>query len=267
MTTTALGLDKRSYVLEALLDQHNVIVVLGAGALSLSFASIWPLAVALVAECLWLLAGSRSARFRALVDRRAEDAERSRRVAEHKPFVDKLDVRTASRFSSLEESLRAVLDAAEERGATSSELDALRTALDRLTRAFLDFGVLHARLSRAAAEVPFEELQAELTRAAELFAVERNLETRVALRQEQKAIQRRLLQRDNLLQAEHAAGAKLGAVENGVAYLRSRALVSVAAAQLANEADVLFGQIGSPRSLEGVLGEERAPDSRNPRRS
>lgn len=68
--------------------------------------------------------------------------------------------------------------------------------------------------------MPHAELEAELARALELFATERNLESRVALRQEQKAIQRRLLQRDNLLQAEHSAGLKLGAIESGLTYLR-----------------------------------------------
>lgn len=259
---TALDLDQKSYLSEALFDQHNVIVLLGSAALSLSFASIWPVALALGGECVWLIAGPRSAKFRAFVDRRERDRDRSRRDAERKPLVDKLDARVAARFASLEELSQAVLDATEERGAKSAELAALRAGLDRLEHAFLDFGALHARLSQAVAEVPFEELQAELTRSTELFAVERNLETRVALRQEQKAIQRRLLQRDNLMQAELAAGSKLGAVENGIAYLRSRALVAVGAGQLAGEADLLLGQVGSPRNLEAVLREERVPASR-----
>ncbi len=248
--TTALELDQRSYFSEALFEQHNVILVLGAAALSLSFASPWPIAVALGCECLWLLVGPRSSRFRAFVDRRERSERRARREAELKPFVDELDPRIASRFRALEALSLSVLETAEERGTSGGELPAVRAALERFVQAFLDFGTLHARLSRAIAEVPHAELEAELARAAELFATERNLESRVALRQEQKAIQRRLLQRDNLLQAEHSAGLKLGAIETALTYLRSRALVSVAGAQLVNEAEVLLAQIGSPRSLE-----------------
>ena len=69
---TALELDQKSYLSEALFDQHNVIVLLGSAALSLSFASIWPVAFALGGECVWLIAGPRSARFRAFVDRRED---------------------------------------------------------------------------------------------------------------------------------------------------------------------------------------------------
>lgn len=259
---TALGLGKRSYLSEALFDQHNVIVVLGSAALSVAFASVWPLAVAVFGECAWLLAAPRSARFRGFVDRREKSARRARREAELKPFIAELDVRVASRFAALEALASSLLESAEERGTSGAELSALQAGLERLSQAFLQFGALHAGLSRAIADVPYAELQEELARSTELFAVERNLETRVALRKEQKALQRRLSQRENLVQAEHAAGLKLGAIENAFGYLRSRALVS-AGAQLVNEAEVLLGQIGSPRSLEAMLRQERAPDSRD----
>lgn len=255
MTTRALA--ERSYVSEAFFDQHNVIVLMGAAALSLSFASIWPVALASAGECLWLLAGPRSVKFRAFVDRRKRDAGRARREAELKPLVAELEGRVASRFAALEALSSSMLETAEERG-TAGELAALRASLERLAHAFLEFGALHARLSRAIAEVPHAELQDELARTAELFAMERNLESRVALRQEQKAIQRRLSQRDNLVQAEHAAGLKLGAIENALTYLRSRALIGVAAPELVNELQVLLGRIGAPGSLEEVLREDRA---------
>jgi hypothetical protein len=258
--TNELELGRRGYFVEALLEQHNVIVVLGSAALSLSFASIWPLAVALGLECSWLLAAPRSAKFRAFVQRREREEQRALREAELKPFVDELDARAAPRFAALEALSLSVFESAEERGTTGGELSQLRSVLDRLSRAFLEFCALHAGLSRAIDEIPHAELSAELARAAELFAAERNLESRVALRQEQKVIQQRLLRRDNLLQAEHAAGLKLGAIENAVTHLRSRVLVSVAGAELVNEAETLLARIGSPRSLEAVLREERTPN-------
>jgi len=255
--TNTLALGRKSYVSPAFFDQHNVIVLFGSAALSLSFASVWPSAAALAAECLWLAFAPRSTKFRAFVDEQAREEQRARRAAELKPLVEKLDPRAAARFSALEEQAESLLETAAERGGAETELVALRAGLAGLAGAFLDFGRVHARSSRAIAEVPYEELQAELARSTQLFAVERNLEGRVALRQEQKAIQRRLLQRDNLMQVEHAAGLKLGAIENGVSHLRSRALVGVTAAQLASEAEVLLGQLGSPVALEAVLRDER----------
>lgn len=254
---TALALPPKSYVSAAFFDQHNLIVLSGCAALSLAFASVWPISLALAAECLWLSLGPRTAKFRAFVDERTRGEERAARAAELKPLVGKLDARAAARFAALEELAEATLEAAGERGGAEAELAALRAGLAGLASAFLDFGTLNARASRAIAEVPYEELQAELARTTQLFALERNLEGRVALRKEQKAIQRRLLQRDNLMQVEHAVGLKLGAIESGVGQLRSRSLVGVFTGQLATEAEVLLGQIGSPVALEAVLRDER----------
>jgi hypothetical protein len=263
--TTRAALAPKHYFSAALFEQHNVILVLGTAALSLSFASIWPLAVALVAEALWLLIGPRARGFKAFVDRRDRGAEKARRDTQYAPLLSKLDARVATRFTVLDGFADSLLEMVEERGAPTGELALLAAGLERARQAFLDFGQLHARLARAVVDVPHTELEAELARSAQLFAVERNLEARVALRQEQKAIQRRLQQREQLMQAEHAAGLKLGAIENGLAYLRSRALVAVAPAQLASETEILLGQVGSPAGLEAVLREETPADSRDAR--
>lgn len=255
--TTTLAFGRKSYLRAAFFDQHNLIVLFGSAALSLSFGSVWPLAAALGAECSWLAFGPRSAKFRAFVDARWRGEQRAQRAAALKPLVEKLESRISTRFAALEELAESVFEAVEERGDTELSLVALRRSLASAARAFLDFGMVHARSSKAIAEVPYEELQAELARSTQLFALERNLEGRVALRQEQKAIQRRLLQRDNLMQVEHAAGLKLGAIESGVAHLRARALVGVPSVQLATEADVLLAQLGSPLGLEAMLRDER----------
>jgi hypothetical protein len=263
--TTPTALAPRNYLSAALFEQHNVILALGTVALSLSFATVWPAALALAGEVLWLSIGPRSSRFKAFVDRRNRDAEKAQRDSEHAPLLSKLDARVAARFTVLDGFADSLLEMVAERGVPRGELALVSAGLDRARQAFLEFGQVHARLSRAVADVPHAELEAELARSAELFAVERNLEARVALRQEQKAIQRRLQQREQLMHAEHAAGMKLGAIENGVAYLRSRALVAVAPAQLANETEILLGQIGSPAGLEAVLREESPADSRDAR--
>jgi hypothetical protein len=263
--TTPGALAPKHYFSAALFEQHNVISMLGAAALSLSFASIWPLALAIAAEAVWLLLGPRSSGFRTFVDRRDRGAEKARRDSQHAPLLSKLDARVAARFTALDGFADSLLEMVEERGAPAGELTLLGAGLERARQAFLDFGQLHARLARAVADVPHAELEAELARSAQLFAVERNLEARVGLRQEQKAIQRRLHQREQLMQAEHAAGLKLGAIENGLAYLRSRALVAVAPAQLASETEILLAQVGSPVGLEAVLREETPADSRDAR--
>jgi hypothetical protein len=263
--TTRAALAPKQYFSAALFEQHNVILVLGAAALSLSFASIWPLALALAAEALWLLIGARSRGFKAFVDRRDRGATKAQRDTQYAPLLSNLEARVAARFTVLDDFADSLLEMVEERGAPAGELALLGAGLERARQVFLDFGRLHARLARSVGDVPHAELEAELARSAQLFAVERNLEARVALRQEQKAIQRRLHQREQLMQAEHAAGLKLGAIENGLAYLRSRALVAVTPTQLASETEILLGQIGSPAGLEAVLREETPTESRDAR--
>jgi hypothetical protein len=260
LSNTLIAESPRSYFARALWDQHNVIVLTGAVLFALAFASPMPLAIAAIAEALWLTIAPNLTAYRAWVDRFDTAAEREQEERDFAASPALGDAAFAARFSALSRVSEEVGDIAARRAELPAELAPIRRGLGRLRALFLDFGHTQQRLSRRAPENRADELNAELAELTQAFAVERELEARMSLRNAIQATQLEAQRQAHWLMQLKSVENKLDLIQKGASYLKAVILNAGDIDQLQHELDGLLAEIGHPPSLE-LRSDPAAPAS------
>lgn len=247
----------RNYLRRAFSDQHNVILMIGAGVLALSFASWLPLLVGVLSEALFLAIAPRLTAFRDWVDAQDGAARKERVQRSLRPDLANLAPSHGARLEALSRLFeQLVAGVAAHRTLSFEELESLRDAGERLLSSVLDLLRKHQALLAAIAEIPSVELAQEAARLDRAYAAQKDLELRMGLRQQLLAIQKRLAQREELEKTRGEVELTLHAIEKSVGSLESRTTELVATGQMLNEVRSLLSELLPVRRSEG-LGQDR----------
>jgi len=121
----------------------------------------------------------------------------------------------------------------------------------------LDFGHSQQRLLRRVSEERAAELRWELEQLEQHFAIERDLEARMGLRNAIHAAQSEAQRQAYWLAQLNGVDGKLDALQKGASYLKALVLNSADIEQLQREMEALLGEVGYPPKLE--FGSENVP--------
>ncbi len=234
----------RNYLERALWDQHNVIMMLGAGAFSLALASFVPLAVGAFAELSWLAIVPKLPAFRSWVDQRDAAAQREREEADLAGRPALVDDGFRARFAAVSRGAEEVRELTTRLAESPQQLGATERGLWRLRSTFLDYGEAHQRISRLLSEMPAAEWTEELSELQRRFASERDLEARMGLRNATQSLQRALAVREQHLAQLRNTESKLDTLQKSVGFLKALALNSGSVGQLAHELESLLAEVG-----------------------
>jgi hypothetical protein len=259
------ALTSRSYFRRAMLDQHNVILMLGALLLALAFASPIPLLAGFGAEALWLAIIPRLPAFRRWVDRYDIQESKQRMQQALNAEVGKLGAPYRAQFEPMSAAVDEVITEAGIRRALSfDEMESARVELEQVLRAALQLLKIQQAVVNAIADIPLE-LTEEAARLERALAGQRDLEARMGLRQALLATQKRLAQRAELQQSRSKIEAELKTVETGLGYL-ARTVNSTGAERLVAEASALALEVARvakrEAAVEDVLGGSAAASAR-----
>jgi hypothetical protein len=241
-----------SYVQAAFSEQHNVILMIGAGAFALSFASFVPVVVGFVAELLWLTVAPRLASFRRWVDRGRRREREARADAAILKVLGDLPAthteRSALFTQTCELLLRALRGTLDE---ASHEL--AQSSLFRLRWAFLEYQLIDVRLIQTLSRAPRPALEQEIDQITLSLQGEKDWGRRVAGNRALMLAKGRLSQLAELEAIQRTCELRLEAFEKSLEHLKSQAETPEAGQQLAANIEALLSQFGSTRSLDTAL--------------
>jgi hypothetical protein len=239
------------------LVQENIVFLGGAVLFSLAFASPIPLLGCGAAELLWLALGSKSVGVRRWLERR--DAV-LRTAPDERPVavpVSTLAPEYARRVLTLDRALATMRGFGGGRPPPSFER--AMTRLDTLRLSYAALCETHQRIGRFLAGTTEAQLVAETERLKNQFSAEKDLGTRLTLRQAIGAAQRHIEHRRNMAQLQQSIGVKLDSVERSLAFLVSQGLALVSHAALSDEVEALLGEVGPPLDIEVEAPPESVP--------
>jgi len=239
-----------SYVKHAFTDQHNLVLLFGAACFSVAFASRLPLLAGVAGELLWLGVGPRLPAFRSWVDARLDTQYLARAETALAGALAELSEREAERFSAVSGSAVELVALARERKTIpSAELRLALHGLLELRRTFLDYQFLAQRVTALTETTTNAELEKEVARLQAEYAAERELTTRMTIRQALGAVQKRLQQQRTLQSINRALEQRLEALERALPALIGR-LAEPGFKQLSQELESALTEVGSAETLE-----------------
>ena len=243
-------LPPQSYVKHAFTDQHNLVLLFGAVCFSVAFASRLPLLAGVAGELLWLGVGPRLPAFRSWVDARLDAQYLARAETAIEGALAELSEREASRFSAVtRNAVELVALAREQKIIPSPELRLAVHVLLELRRTFLDYQFLAQRVTTLTETTTSTELEKEAARLQESYTAERELTTRMTIRQALGAAQKQLEQQRTLQSISRALEQRLEALEKALPVLIGR-LAEPGFDQLSRELESVLTEVGSAETLE-----------------
>jgi len=252
-------LTRTSYLKYAFKDQHNLVLLFGAGCFSLAFATKTPLFVAASAELLWLVVGPRLPAFRGWVDSRITSEYLARAEAAIEVALGELSESDANRFRALSRNAAELLASARTRFAASEVQRAVHGLLE-LRRTFLDYLFLGQRVAALADTTSIADREREAAELQQSYRAERELTTRMTIRNSLSALQLRISQQTALGTVSRNVELHLEMLEAAVPYLSGR-LADPAFELFGQEIDNALADLGPADTLEAKVDEifEQAP--------
>jgi hypothetical protein len=221
--------------------QYNVILLFGAACFSLALASLTPLSVGLLLELVWLTLAATSQVLSRFVADQSLTTEELRSDAALAP-----ELRDRSR--RVRDSADALRRAA--RRAAPSELPRLLERVDALQRGFTRLVELHERLAAAAVSIPSAEIANEITRVSKAALGEKDLATKVGLKQTLALAQLRQRQHERALGALRVSQAQMRTIENTLAHMHGVLTSKSASHDLAGEVQTMGEQLAACAAAE-----------------
>ncbi|MFZ5893300.1 MAG: hypothetical protein ACOY0T_19730 [Myxococcota bacterium] len=242
---------RRGYLDRAFLDQHNVIALIGAAAFSIAFASPWPLALAALAELVWLALGPRLPAFRARADRRELEERREREQAQLASRPLFRESTFAARFAALSQGAEEVRELCVRYSPSAEVMAGVEHALHQLRSNFVDFAEAQHSLALELRQTPATQWNEELSELKRHLGAERDLEKRMAIRNSIVAAERALAERNAILSHMQGLGAKLDVLQQSLSSLKAVQPNSRGAEQLLQELNALLTEVGPPSRIGG----------------
>jgi hypothetical protein len=230
----------------ALFDQHNVILMVGALALSLAFYSAWPLVVGLGGEVIYLTLAVRSTPVRRWLSRQGQARRPDLRRALSQREEQELEPRYRGRIEATGKRIAELRTLAVVRGLDPRFLDS-HDRLERLLGVFKRMALVHQNLTRYLAELPVTSVTGEIARLNAALNEESDEEARASLAQAAALAQRRLRQHGRNQGRRRALEVSMATIEGSLDYIRSHLLGGGPPGDLVAEVDqVLATALVSP---------------------
>jgi hypothetical protein len=243
---------------EALLDQHNLILLGGAALFSWALLSPLPLYAALGGEALWLLFALSSPRYRGWL------RNRDRRQAQQHWITD-IEVAAARLTENPSPRVRAVGGAVIDVARLAAQGDFEETLgpkggrkLLSLIDAFTRVTSAHERLTQLVGNGPAAATE-EIGRLTRAVAEEKDPNVRISLRQALSMTTRRLKQVEEVESARRALGIKMNTVDTLLAHVRSQVATGAAGEEVSLGLDDLLTAVRYNPQVESEAS--RALDS------
>ncbi|HXU84056.1 MAG TPA: hypothetical protein VN914_21825 [Polyangia bacterium] len=234
----------------ALLNQYNIIGLVGAAGLSLALESWIPVAVAVVGELLWLALASQTPGYRQFASEQAVGARRTQQAAETAQATRRLDDAYTARVNQLGRVADDVRRLAAERGMDPSIFERGGDRLQALVQTFIQMSALHQRLVRFLGGSPTTNLDEEVARLSKDMTAEKDAGVRLTLRQTLTVAQRRQKQHEQIEGTRRALEAKMRTLEMSLDFMRSQVFAGGAEADLENQLDELAATVSFLPDLE-----------------
>ncbi|HEX6272212.1 MAG TPA: hypothetical protein VFZ53_04210 [Polyangiaceae bacterium] len=227
--------------------QENLVLLGGAALFSAALASPVPLLLGAAGELLWLSLGSLSPAVRHWVERREVSQRRLPAPATapetNEPSSQRvLAPEYAGRVLTLDRALTTLRTFGGARPEPPFELAVSR--LRTIRPLYVGLCDTHQRIGRFLAGTREAQLVAEAERLKVQFAGEKDLGTRLTLKQAIGAAQRRVTHRREMVELQRSIGVKLDSVERSLAYLVSQGPALGSNPRLPDEVEALLVELG-----------------------
>jgi len=234
----------------ALVNQYNIIAVVGALGLALALESWIPVALVVVGEVIWLVLAGQTAGYRQWASEQAVGVRRTQQAAETAQATRRLDDAYTARVNQLGRVVEEIRRLAAERGMDPSVFDRDGDRLQALVQTFIQMSALHQRLVRFLGGSPAGNLEEEVARLSKEMTAEKDAGVRLTLRQTLTVAQRRQKQHEQIEGTRRALDAKMRTLEMSMDYLRSQVFAGGAEADLENQLDELAATVSFLPDLE-----------------
>lgn len=235
---------RQKYLRAAFSNQYNLILLSGSLSFSAALASWTPLLSGLVGEALWLITGPRLGSFRRRTDAQVERAGLTHAMLGlEPPYVEQV-ASVEREVSEIEQLCATRPDLTPEQRLRVTE------RLRSLVRVFVEVCSSHQRLSRAAAQAPVRELQAELATLHQSLATETDLGVRASLRRALSVAERRVKQLEGNEAARRSLDLSLQTLQRSLSLLEEGAAGLYGAIELCAEIDAAATQLSRAAALE-----------------
>jgi hypothetical protein len=234
----------------ALLNQYNLIAMVGAAGLTAALETWIPAAVAAAGEVIWLMVAGRTNGYRQWVSQQAAGARRTQQAADTAQATRRLDDAYSARVNQLGRVIDEIRRLAAERGLDPSVFDRGGDRLQALVQTFIQMSALHQRLVRFLGGSPAANLDEEVARLSKEMTAEKDAGVRLTLRQTLTVAQRRQKQHEQIEGTRRALEAKMRTLEMSLDYLRSQVFAGGTEADLENQLDELAATVSFLPDLE-----------------
>jgi hypothetical protein len=224
-----------NYVERAFWDQHNVIALMGTVVLAAGFLSPIPILVGAFGEALWLTIAPRTAAFRRFVDEQDDSTRRKQDEAELMARPALQDPAFAVRFARLTRSAEELLELCRRISHTPEGVTAVERGIVQLRSAFLDLGEAQLGLTEALQGAQPAQWTEEANTLKQQVAGERDLETRMAIRNAMNALQKRIARSEEATAELRSVEAKLDALQRSLDFFKALTLNAPNMSELVRE--------------------------------
>jgi hypothetical protein len=234
----------------AVLNQYNVIAMVGAAGLSLALESFIPAAVAVVGEALWLVVAGQTSGYRRWAGEQAAGARRTQQAADTAQATRRLDDAYTARVNQIGRVVDEIRRLAAERGMDPLVFERGGDRLQGLVQTFIQMSALHQRLIRFLSGSPTGNLDEEVARLSKEMTAEKDAGVRLTLRQTLTVAQRRQKQHEQIEGTRRALEAKMRTLEMSMDYLRSQVFAGGSEGDLENQLEELAATVSFLPDLE-----------------
>jgi hypothetical protein len=256
-----LSMARPSYLRAALTNQYNLILLGGSLLFSLAFASWIPLAIAVVAEAVWLLAGPRTESFRRNTDQELMRSAVMRNSVILQQGAESLHPGYASRIGALESEAQEIQTLVASWAGTAEQKREVTERLEPLLRLFLDLAGSYERLRRFVSTTRKEDLEAEQQALTHSLSNETDFEVRVSMRRALSLAERRIKQLESIETTGRAVEMRMQTIEKSFSYIKSCAISMNDWDQLYAEIDGITAQLRTSATAEAETEELMAAAS------
>ncbi len=245
-----LSMAQPRYLRAAFTNQYNLILLAGALLFSLAFASWIPLAIGVVAEAVWLIAGPRTDSFKRSIDQDLVRSAVMRNSVILQQGAESLHPGYASRISALESEAQEIHTLVGGWVGSAEQKREVTERLEPLLRLFLDLAGSYERLRRFVASTRKEDLEAEQRTLTHSLANETDFEVRVSMRRALSLAERRIKQLESIETTARALEMRMQTIEKSFSFIKSCAVSMNNWDQLYAEIDGMTAQLRTSASAE-----------------
>jgi len=233
--------------------QYNIILLVGAVSFSLALASPRPVQAGAAAEVLWLLMALVFPGVSSWIrkhNRRADEAADEPSGANQRALDPDYRARGAV--------LRHINERIREAGRANTDVkwSDLRSAMNRLEtirQTFLQFAGTHQRLSRFLTGLQTANIDAEVARVTDALYAEKDPTVKIGLRQALTLSQRRLQEREQVVNTLRGIDVQMTTIETAFAYIEAIAVSASSGRDIESEIDALVTRISAADVLDAEV--------------